>query len=108
MNVSTTARSFVYSSKRHTTWSGMQVGFNKAKTVFFKLPAVILEGDTAHRDSNGGWTVQGWALELSEIEAAELLNTWRHGKQEWYRENAALPLRPKAEHAKAIAISNPA
>lgn len=107
MNISTTTQTFGYSSKRHATWQGMQVAFNKAHTIFFEIAEEINNWSTK-RDSNGGWILQGRLLELSEEEKNELLNAWRHGKQEWYRQNAALPLRAAAEKAKAIAISNPA
>jgi len=106
MNKSANTQTFGYSSKRHTTWKGMQVAFNKAHTIFFEIAEEINNWSTK-RDSNGGWVLKGHLLELSEEERNELLNVWREGKGNWYRQHAALPLRGAAEKAKEHFISNP-
>lgn len=104
------------SSKRSTEWRGMSVAFNKAKDKFWR---VLCAPKALRLNVNGGLWVSnvprvGFApqmlcepLDLNAAEEAELLLAWRHGKAEWYRSNATLPLRCRAEAAKKLAIATP-
>lgn len=104
------------SSKRTAFWKGKTISFNKVKTAFHE---VLCEPRRLATDISGGLCAlemvrQGFApqmlclpLELSADEKNEVLNAWRHGKAEWYRENAGMPLRGRAETAKQFAIANP-
>ena len=73
MNISNQTEKFGASTKRITTWRGMQVGFNKSKTKFFVIDELLTK-DAAQYDSNGGRILTGRALELDEYEVGSLLN----------------------------------
>jgi hypothetical protein len=87
------------SSKRLTQWNGMCVGFNKARTTFFKIE------DFGPHDGNGGHIGFVRILELDSMERVSLLATWRVGKAAWYVNHAGLPLRRAASRARRAAIA---
>jgi hypothetical protein len=86
------------STKRMTTWNGMQVGFNKARTIFIEYTEVMT--NSFHQmDSNGGRVLMGRELTLTDAEREDLLATWRAGKAAWYQETT-IPLRSNAAKAR--------
>jgi len=104
------------SSKRNTLWRGKNVAFNKARTAFYevlcepRLLSVNIEGGLcAFEAVRTGFAPKMLCVKLllSADDRDELLNVWRHGKAEWYREHAYLPLRGRAETSKQIAIRTP-
>lgn len=86
MSIADTAEIFGASTKRMTTWQGMEVGFNKSKSLFYVVDEALTK-DIAQYDSNGGRRLKGRKLTLTDEERESLLNTWRLGKHQWAADN---------------------
>ena len=98
MTTSEQIRPYGASTKRMTTWRGMQVGWNKTRSVYVEYTE-MMTNSVSQLDASGGRVLMGRELQLTEIEQADLHATWLAGKKAWY-EKTIIPLRANAERAR--------